>query len=155
VIVIRRYVENDAKLLWEIFFNTVRCVNSRDYSLEQVKAWAPESIDFDAWGKRMNGIDPFIAEIDGLIVGYADLQDSGLIDHFYCHHEYQGQGVGRALINHLFSIGRKRGIKRCYSHVSITAKPFYAHFGFSVHHEQQVDVRGQKLTNYLMEKSLK
>ncbi len=41
----------------------------------------------------MSGLSPFVAEIDNIIVGYIDLQSNGLIDHFFCHYEYQGQGV--------------------------------------------------------------
>ena len=83
MITIRPYVIADAKALWLLFFNTVRTVNSRDYSQKQVEAWAPDNFDFDIWQQRMAGIQPFVAEIDGVIVGYTDLQASGLIDHFF------------------------------------------------------------------------
>lgn len=152
MILIRRYVESDAKETWGIFFNTVRSINSRDYSEQQVKAWAPESFDFALWQKRMDGINPFIAEINGVVVGYSDLQNDGFIDHFFCHHEYQGMGVGKALMTHILNCGSKKNIHRYYSEVSITAKPFYEHFGFQVVKEQNVEMRGQRLTNYVMEK---
>lgn len=152
MITIRNYIESDANALWDIFFNTVRNINTRDYSQVQVEAWAPESFDFEIWKNKVTGLSPFIAEIDGVIVGYTDLQDDGLIDHFFCHFEYQGQGVGRALMNHVFSVGDKAGIMRYYSNVSITARPFYEHCGFTLAKEQLVEVRGQKLINFVMEK---
>nr|WP_244343900.1 MULTISPECIES: GNAT family N-acetyltransferase [unclassified Vibrio] len=138
--------------MWEIFFHTVRNVNVRDYSQQQVEAWAPSSFDFALWQKRMNGLQPFVAELDGCVVGYTDLQPSGLIDHFFCHHEYQGKGVGKALMEHVFTVGRVRCISRYFSEVSITARPFYEHLGFKVVNEQEVEMRGVKLTNYVMEK---
>nr|WP_269460869.1 GNAT family N-acetyltransferase [Vibrio splendidus] len=138
--------------MWEIFFHTVRNVNVRDYSQQQVEAWAPSSFDFALWQKRMNGLQPFVAELDGRVVGYTDLQPSGLIDHFFCHHEYQGKGVGKALMEHVFTVGRVRGVSRYFSEVSITARPFYEHLGFKVVNEQEVEMRGVKLTNYVMEK---
>ncbi|NOH94329.1 GNAT family N-acetyltransferase [Vibrio sp. AIC-3] len=149
---IRNYQANDDKALWEIFFHTVRNVNVRDYSQQQVEAWAPSSFDFALWKKRMNGLQPFVAELDGCVVGYTDLQPNGLIDHFFCHHEYQGKGVGKALMEHVFTVGRVRGISRYFSEVSITARPFYEHLGFKVVNEQEVEMRGVKLTNYVMEK---
>ncbi|GLR74487.1 GNAT family N-acetyltransferase [Aliivibrio sifiae] len=151
---IRDYVEDDAYALWEIFFNTVRNVNINDYSKEQVIAWAPSDFDFTVWRNRMGKLSPFIAELDGVIVGYTDLQDDGLIDHFFCHYQYQGEGVGRALMNQVFSIGKQKGIPRYYSEVSITAKPFYEHFGFTIIRQQTIDIRGQKLVNYVMEKTI-
>ena len=149
---IRNYQASDAKALWEIYFHTVRNINVRDYSQEQVEAWAPSDFDSELWQKCLHRIQPFVAEFDGRVVGYTDLQPNGLIDHFFCHHEYQGKGVGRALMEHVFQIGFVRGVSRYFSEVSITARPFYEHLGFTVVNEQEVEMRGVKLTNYVMEK---
>ncbi|MEL0607000.1 GNAT family N-acetyltransferase [Vibrio splendidus] len=149
---IRNYQTNDAKALWEIYFHTVRNINVRDYSQQQVEAWAPNGFDSELWQKRMNELLPFVAELDGCVVGYTDLQPNGLIDHFFCHHECQGKGVGRALMEHVLAVGRARGVSRYFSEVSITARPFYEHLGFKVVNEQEVEMRGVKLTNYVMEK---
>ncbi|CCN37260.1 putative Acyl-CoA N-acyltransferase [Vibrio nigripulchritudo SO65] len=154
MILIRHYNEQDARATWKLFFHTVRKVNLRDYTEDEVKAWAPERFELARWQKRMNVIEPFIAELDGRVVGYADLQKDGLIDHFFCHHMHQGKGVGAALMNHIFSVGRAKGIKRFYSEVSITARPFYEHFGFEVIQQQEVEIRGKTLTNFLMEKTV-
>lgn len=152
MIIVREYVEADVEALWEIHYYTIRNINIRDYTQEQVEAWAPEVCDFSVWRKRMEGISPFVAEKDGIIVGYTDLQPCGLIDHFFCHHEYQGQGVGKALMSHVFKVGCARGVTRFYSEVSITARPFYEHFGFSVVKTQEMEIRGKKLRNFVMEK---
>ncbi|MGF1692279.1 GNAT family N-acetyltransferase [Photobacterium kagoshimensis] len=153
-ITIRPYVCADAQALWQLFFDTVKEVNSRDYSQAQVKAWAPANFDFNVWQQRMAGIQPFVAEIDGVIVGYTDLQASGLIDHFFCHHQYQGKGVGRALMQHVLNSAKAKAIPRLYSEVSITARPFYEHYGFFVVREQTITVRGQKMNNFILEKWL-
>ena len=105
MLTIRKYEEKDAQATWKLFFNTVRNINSQDYNQQQLQAWAPDSMDLFIWNKRMRDIEPFIAEVDGIIVGYADLQNDGLIDHFFCHHNYQRQGVGRALMLHLLHEG--------------------------------------------------
>ena len=135
-----------------MFFNTIRNINRRDYSQAQVEAWAVDSLDAQYWAKRMDGLSPFVAEIDGVIVGYTDLQSDGLIDHFFCHHEYQGKGVGRALMTHVMEVGQSRGIHRYYSEVSITARPFYEHLGFSFVEEKIAKIKGQELKYNLMEK---
>jgi len=152
MIEIRKYQESDALDLWAIFYHTVRNVNLRDYSQAQVEAWAPDDFSSEIWQRKMNLLSPFVAEIDGKIVGYSDLQENGLIDHFFCHHEHQGKGVGRQLMEHVLRIGELQGITRFYSEVSITARPFYERFGFKVKQEQTIEVRGQKLRNFVMEK---
>ncbi|MFN1534529.1 GNAT family N-acetyltransferase [Vibrio jasicida] len=154
MITIRDFQEEDAPTLWALFFNTVRNVNRRDYTEQQVKAWAQEGFDSQLWLKKMISIQPFVAELDGVIVGYSDVQPSGLVDHFFCHHEYQGQGVGRSLMTHVFKQAEAKGRNRIYSEVSITARPFYEHMGFTVVNEQQIEVRGATLTNYVMERHL-
>ncbi|CAM3139381.1 GNAT family N-acetyltransferase [Vibrio diazotrophicus] len=154
MITIRDYREEDAPTLWAIHHYTIRNINVRDYSQAQIEAWAPDNFDLHVWQKRVDALNPFIATIDGVIVGYTDLQLDGLIDHFFCHHEFQGRGVGKALMNHVFNVGKQKDIKRFYSHVSITARPFYERMGFSVAKEQLMEVRGQKLKNFLMIKNI-
>lgn len=153
MITIRDYLESDADALWNIFFNTVRNINRRDYSQSQVEAWASDNYNSEYWIKRMAGLSPFVAEIDGVIVGYTDLQKDGLIDHFFCHHQYQGMGVGRALMSHVFERGKARGLDKYYSEVSITARPFYEHLGFNAVTEKIAVMNGQELKYFLMEKA--
>ncbi|HHX8278522.1 GNAT family N-acetyltransferase [Vibrio diabolicus] len=149
---IRRYRTEDAPILWTLFYHTVRVINRRDYTESQVSAWAPSDFDLNSWQRTMDAIQPYIAEIEGQIVGYCDLQSDGLIDHFFCHHEYQGQGIGRDLMCFLFSQAKVKGIERLYSEVSITARPFYEKMGFTVKVQQRAEVRGETLTNFMMEK---
>ncbi|MEH0696549.1 GNAT family N-acetyltransferase [Vibrio owensii] len=154
MMIIREFREQDAPILWALFYNTIRNINLRDYTEQQVKAWAPDEFDAQLWLKKMTAIQPFVAELDGVIVGYSDVQPSGLVDHFFCHHEYQGQGVGRALMTHVIKQAEAKGLDRIYSEVSITARPFYEHMGFTVVNEQQIEVRGATLINYVMERHL-
>ena len=149
---IREYQVADAPKLWALFFNTVRKVNINHYSQAQVEAWAPSDFSLEVWQNKMEKIRPFVAELDGVVVGYTDLQDSGLIDHFFCHHEYQGRGVGRQLMSHILDLANQRGLEKVISEVSITARPFYEHFGFCVVNEQTITVRGQTMNNFVMEK---
>lgn len=151
MLIVRKFQQGDEKALRAIFFNTIRNVNIKDYSEAQVKAWAPDDYDQNDWFKRIRAIAPFVAVLDKEIVGYADIQVDGYIDHFFCHWKYQGQGVGKALIQELFTKAKTNQIERLYAHVSVTAKPFFEHYGFRVVKQQEVEVRGQALTNYVME----
>lgn len=152
MLIIRNFEKGDELALRAIFFNTIRNVNIRDYSEAQVQAWAPDNYEQSEWYKRIGAINPFVATLDSEIVGYADIQDDGYIDHFFCHWNYQGKGIGKALMKKLITTGQKKGINRIYSHASITAKPFFEHYGFKEVKKQQVEIRGQVLTNYVLEK---
>lgn len=149
---IRPYQSGEEPLLRELFYNTVHNVNQRDYTPEQRNAWAPLKYDENAWAMRIQESEPFVALDNDIIVGFADVQSDGYIDFFFCHHAYQGKGVGKALMQHILKAGKRYGVKRFYANVSLTAKPFFQHYGFSVLKEQQKEVRGTVLTNFLMEK---
>ena len=144
---------NDSVVLWKIKYDTIHRVNIRDYTQSQVSAWAPTRSLPDNWLERIRTMDPFIAESDGKLLGFADLQSDGYIDHFFCHLDHQRQGIGKALMQALMHEGQANGITRLYSHVSITARPFFEHFGFIVLAEQSVAVKDQHLTNFIMEKT--
>ena len=94
-----------------------------------------------------------MALLDEQIAGCPDVQKDGDIDHFFCHWQYQRKGVGKALMHTLIQTGKANDISRLYAQVSITAKPFFEHFGFQVI-KQQVENRDEILTNYIMEKSI-
>jgi len=148
---IRPFQSSDAPVLRRTFFNAIRTINIRDYTQAQVRAWAPDKVDEADWSARLTSINPFVAVLDGEVVGYSDLQDDGYIDHFFCHADYQGKGIGKALMNRIFDSATERNITRLYSHVSITAKPFFEHFGFVVVKPQTVTIRGEALNNFVME----
>ena len=149
---IRKFQKGDESDLREIFFNTIRNVNIKDYSELQVQAWAPDNYDTSTWYERISSINPFIAILEGEVVGYADIQDDGYIDQFFCHWKHQGKGIGKSLMQKLMEAGQRSCCERFYTHASITAKPFFEHFGFKVVEQQQVEIRGQILINYVMEK---
>ena len=150
--VIRPFKATDAPALRALKYATIRQVNRKDYTEQQLQAWAPDEYDESEWLARISAMNPLVATLDGVIVGFADVQDDGYIDHFFCHVDYQGQGIGKALMNEILAISQLKSVKRLYSHVSITARPFFEHYGFYVVREQQVDIRSELLTNFVMER---
>lgn len=152
-IIIRSYREVDAPFLAAIFFNTIHIINAKDYSPEQLDAWAPPSrLEPEDWMRKWQKIPPIVAAINDIIVGFAEFEDNGHIDCFYCHHEYQGCGVGSALMKRIEDIAEQNNIGKIFAEVSTTAKPFFEAKGFVVKKEQSVAVRGMTLTNFVMEK---
>ena len=147
---VRKLQEGEEQELWELFYNTIHTVNIRDYDGNQIAAWAPDDLDINIAIKKFREIDPFVVIKEGSIIGYADIQPDGYIDHFYCHHEFQGQRVGSTLFAALEKEAKETGIFEMYSNVSITARPFFEAMGFSVEKEQVIRIKDQKLKNYRM-----
>ena len=151
---IREFRPDDAPALWGVFFSAIHELAAADYSPEQLDAWAPAEPDAVKWAERMAGIKPFVAEIDGHIVGYADVQGDGYIDHFFVAAGAARRGVGSELMQRIHNEATARRISRLYADVSITARPFFERFSFQVEAAQQVSVRGVVLDNFRMQKTL-
>ncbi|NJK47071.1 GNAT family N-acetyltransferase [Candidatus Gracilibacteria bacterium] len=153
--IIRLFQEQDTEQIAQLFHDTVREINIRDYSLNRVKAWAPDNIYFRNWTKICSERLTYVADNEGAIAGFCELELSGHIDCFYCHRNFQRMGVGSQIYSVIEAKASQLGINRLYTEASITAKPFFLHKGFSIIKEQQVECRGETLTNYTMEKILK
>ena len=155
---IRLFQPQDSAAIARLFHDTVREVNIRDYSLEQVKAWAPDNLYFTNWTEDCT--DKFtyvaedqVAEEESKIIGFAQLEPDGHINCFFCHKDYQQCGVGTRLYRAIEAKALELKIERLFVEASITARAFFKNRGFVVVKEQQVICRGEKLTNFVMEKS--
>jgi putative acetyltransferase len=151
---IRSFHPEDADQIAQLFHETIREISVRDYSISQVKAWAPDDLHFRNWAEVCSNRFTFVADLDGTMIGFAELELNGHIDCFYCHKDYQRCGVGRQLYSAIAQKAFDLKLDRLYTEASITAKPFFQRMGFSVVREQQVTCRGETFTNYAMEKIL-
>ncbi|MDM8563687.1 GNAT family N-acetyltransferase [Candidatus Marithioploca araucensis] len=150
----RRYHQGEEQALWSLFYNSVHKVNSKDYSQAQIEAWAPSEWDMPQWKNRLRRTNPFVAEENGQLLGFAELEHNGHIDCFYCAHNWQRKGVGSALLNAIEANASKQGIARLYAEASITAKGFFESKGFSIEGEQTVSLREVQFTNYAVSKHI-
>jgi putative acetyltransferase len=151
---IRLFQEQDAEQVALLFHQTVREINIYHYSISQVKAWAPDDLNFRNWGKICSEKITYIAEYETKIVGFGELELNGHIDCFYCHKDYQRMGVGRNIYHTIETKANELGINHLYTEASITAKPFFLNMGFEIVREQKVECRGETFINYAMDKLL-
>jgi putative acetyltransferase len=89
MVTLRPYRPDDAASLLALCRDTIRRVNSRDYSPEQIRAWASDDIDKASWGARFNGRFAVVAEESAKAVGFADLEADGHIDRVFVSADYQ------------------------------------------------------------------
>ena len=155
MIELRAFETGDAPALRTVFEFAIHGTARRDYTQRQVDTWAPRPHDPVAWAARMQGLAPFVALIDGRIVGYADLQASGLIDHFFVAAKSNGQGVGGCLMRRILARAGELGLAALTADVSLTAQPFFARFGFEVVEHRVFELRGVEMRNAAMRKTLR
>lgn len=152
---LRKYVPADCTELARLFFDTVHAVNAKDYTKEQLDAWASGQVDLIAWNQSFLAHNTIIAEADGVIAGFGDMDSTGYLDRLYVHKDYQRRGVAAAICDAL-EAELYNASQLCFTtHASITARPFFEVRGYRVIRRQAVQRQGILLTNYVMEKSVR
>ena len=146
---LRAYQSSDCAQLAELFDQTVHTVNARDYTREQLDAWATGQVDLQAWDRSFREHRTIVATVDGMIVGFGDMDRMGYLDRLYVHKDYQRQGIASLICD---ALERSVSGRRITTHASITAKPFFLCRGYRVIKEQTVFRCGIAITNYVMEK---
>lgn len=150
---LRKYKSEDCAVLAELFFDTVHAVNAKDYTPTQLKAWATGKVDLNTWNQSFLKHNTVIAEINGIITGFGDMDDKGYLDRLFVHRDYQNIGIATAIVNELEQQAIHSGISFFTTHASITAKPFFEKRGYRILKENTVIRNDITLTNFIMEKS--
>ncbi len=150
---LRPYRPADKRHLQQLFFDTVHAVNARDYTPEQVAFWAPEEPNRETWA-RLDTQHCFIVEYQKIIVGFASLSASGLVDFLFVHKDFQGRGIATTLLKQLERLARKKGLTLLSTETSISARGFFEKVGFRMITENRKMLKGLEFRNFTMEKAL-
>ena len=138
-----------------LFRNTIQNVNINDYSPQEIEAWSRGAENTENWIRRVDSHHFILARIDDQLVGMASIDVDSYLDVIYVHHEYQGLGIARTLLDHMEDKAQKMGYNFMTSEVSITAKPFFQYKEFEILEPQLVLCRGVVLRNYYVKKTFK
>ena len=126
---IRPATEADADAVLELHVRAIREVCSRDYTPEQIEAWAgPKRASHylePIRGKRL-----VVAERAGRVVGMGDYHVStNEICAVYVDPDFGGQGIGRALFQAVIAALKARGFTDAVLDASLTSVGFYQAMG--------------------------
>lgn len=155
---IRRYRDDDINRVVSLFYETVHRVNARDYSQEQLNAWA--SMDeresrMESWAISLKQNITYVAELSGILMGFADMTHEGYLDRLYIHKDFQGRGIASVLVRRLEMEGERLGLSSIETDASITARSFFERRGYELLQAQTVKRGDVQLTNYKMKKSIR
>jgi len=151
---IRNFRAGDIDAVVHLFRDTIHTINAKDYTKEQLDAWAPEVIDNACWCEKLLKHYTVVAEKDGIICGLGDIHKNGYFDHLFVNKDYQGQGIASKIVAAIEAHAVKENIKKIEVHVSITARTFFIGKGYAIINPQKVTYNVQEFTNYVMKKSL-
>ena len=151
---VRALRRGDEYALRKVFYSSVHELACKDYTPEQLAAWAPEAYEVGPWAERTRSTPPFIVDASGVVAGFAVLREDGTIDQFFVAPAFAGQGVARMLMAHIHQQAARRGLTELQADVSLTAEPFFLMSGFEVEGRHEVIVGEVSLSHARMSKHL-
>jgi putative acetyltransferase len=151
---LRKIANKDIKSCIKLFYQTVHHVNNDDYTPSQCEAWAPSTITSNPRWQSLTQNHGVLIEYENELLGFADMDDSGYIDRLFVHKDWQRCAIATKLLTRLEAIANKYLLPKLHVQASITAKGFFERHGFIVKKGQRVEINGQYLDNFIMEKPL-
>ena len=143
----------DYPALAQLMFDTVHNSDS-PYDERQRRAWVPAPRSGPEWEQRLAAEDIVLAEAGGEAVGFMSLAERGYVDFAYIRPEAQGSGLFRRMYRLIEERARARGDRLLWVHASLMAQPAFAAVGFTVRHRESVEIGGETLDRFEMEKPL-
>ncbi|MFT6714244.1 MAG: RimJ/RimL family protein N-acetyltransferase/ribosomal protein S18 acetylase RimI-like enzyme [Planctomycetota bacterium] len=150
---IRKYCPGDAPSIGRIYRDAVHQIAKEHYTQAQLKAWAPRQVDYPKWEARCEEKQPFLAMAGMEIAGFLELDleaTEAHVDCAYVNPRFARMGAISILIEHALGICRSKGLTAVRVEASECARPLFEKYGFQVLELQQVEVRGEVLSNSRM-----
>jgi len=149
-LVLRAFVPADTPAICQLYAATTRAINGQHYTSAQVERWAGFAADQEGWCTRLGRNRTIVADLNGLIVGFAELEPADEVGYVYVDAQRQGQGIGTRLMRRLLLIAAEGTATQLHADVSISAMPFFAAQGFTVVARTEPIVCGAAAPRYRM-----
>jgi N-acetylglutamate synthase-like GNAT family acetyltransferase len=151
---IRLYQRGDIEQVTKLFQDTVSTLGHDDYSETEIRMWAPDTTHFRDWEESCLQKFTLVAEVSNEIIGFAQLNNDGHINAFYCRPDHQGKGIGKKLYQIIEDYALSKGITKIYTEVHTSVRSFFTKLGFESLQKQKVLIQGDIKTNYVVLKEL-
>lgn len=148
-VLLRRYRSSDCKAIADVFYAAVHAIDETDYSAAQLDAWANGHVDLEEWNKSFLCHFTVVAEADGSIVGFGDIDGAGYLDRLFVHPSHQRRGIASAICDALEE-SVPDAVSAITVNASVTARRFFERRGYAVVRRQEVCRNGEILVNYAM-----
>ncbi len=153
-ITIRRAGEDDTAAITKLYDETVRSVNARDYTPQQIDVWASSAKNISRWQTAVKEQYFVLAEISGKLAGFSSITPDGYLDFMYVSKDFQRCGAASALLNEIENKAHEQNNSLIYAHVSATARGFFEKNGYTVREIVEDHFGGVVFMNNVMEKRI-
>lgn len=155
-IIIRKAEHADAEGIINAHVNSIRNICAKDYTDEQIEAWAGRKFRADLWCQTIDRDFVWVIVKESKVLGFGHLavmdQEIAEIMGFYFIPSAIGQGFGKLLFLEMLKVCEEKKLKRLTLHATITAKPFYQKLGFyQSGGDDSIEMRGVAIPCFPME----
>jgi len=140
---VRPYKAHDRTACWGVFYRAVREGAAGVYDEAQRAAWAPSPLPALDGHDKLAAAHTFVAEREGRVVGFMNVEPSGYLDMAFVLPEEMGQGTAAALYGAVLAQARAQGSDRMTVTASPLARRFFAKRGWSVDRREDLAADGQ------------
>ena len=147
-ITIRVADRSEAIEIGQLFYNTIRHINAKDYNQEQIEDWFSWYKDTNKWQERISKQYFIVAVYEDTIVGFSSLEKDGYLDFMFVHKDFQRKGIAHQLLQTIELKATEQNNELILSDVSITALPFFETHGYTVKKKELKKSRDKKLICY-------
>ncbi|MBY6128629.1 GNAT family N-acetyltransferase [Qipengyuania aquimaris] len=153
---IRSFEDGDAEALAELGRAAIGAIGPDAYSEEQVDAWLSNFAGPEVYQAQADaGTQIFIAtDDDDEPVAYAMLEQTGHLDHLYCHPDHTREGLASSLLETAALYAKYHGITHLFTEASEIAKPAFESAGYTAMKKRTFEIDGVTITNWAMVRTI-
>lgn len=137
---------------------SIQQICSKDYKAEQIAHWSNFQYSPEIFANAVNNEFHYVIEVDGKVEGFCHAaayeKGEGEIKGLY----FSPKATGRGTAKEIFDIALNYLKEHKCTHISIssskTAKGFYEKMGFTTLGKNTINIRGQEIECYQMERFL-
>lgn len=154
--IIRKSRIEDKLAVKDAHIRSIQQICSKDYTPEQVAAWAQPPYTDDIWQKAVNEQHHQVVEIDGKIEGFCHsvVHEDGVgeILGLYFTPKAAGLGLGKKIVQQAFDYMNQFNTSKIIICSTVTVKDFYQKMGFQIVGEKSTfPIRGEEIDYFKME----
>ncbi|MGF1678853.1 MAG: GNAT family N-acetyltransferase [Candidatus Methylacidiphilales bacterium] len=149
---LRNYTPHDAERLAAVYRDAVRSIGPQAYSPHQVEVWAAYPEDIEEFRGRLSRGHTLVAEIDGEVVAFGQIEPSDHIAFLYCVGRESRKGICSEILHVLEQYAHSHGVSELDTDASRISRPFFEKHGFCVIEVEHVVRLGVNFERFRMKK---
>jgi putative acetyltransferase len=152
---IRAYRKSDTQTLADLYRDSVRGIGPQAYTPEEVTAWALYPEDLDEFCVRLSRGLTLIAELDGRVAAFGQLDPADHIAFLYTATSFQRRGLATAIYAQLEARAIAQAVDVVHTEASRISRSLFEKLAFRVIEIEHVVRYGITFERFRMQKGIR